>query len=522
MEFKFVKENVQSPGCGQRSLDSLPMPEGTQNFSVGGSVEVWSNSYRTWCRGTVEHVDNGMVTARFYTPDGARGSKTLPDGHPELRLASDHDLPPPASYPAHGHTVLVDAQEDAVDPTTGKKRVAKLSIVALHGEHINDSISRNEHGLDTCDYSLRFEPNPRASQVANLVVQQALSMIHAVSQERTDVFDNQWRGPHGYNPLLMLFNQQHPDAVCVAFESLAMEVQQVLASQPPLVEAEVPAKVFGDIHGQFRDMLLLMFHYGFPQSTKGPNFIFNGDWADRGAHQLEVISLVFALKAMFPTRVWLVRGNHEDCVQNQAMGHAGLHAQCHHRLGQQSGHRAFQAMQYVFNWLPLGCLINRKILVVHGGIGDGKWSLNHLRNVHRPLDHDAIPRDSVIYNVLWSDPIPDDPGDPREHFGVHDSPRDHHAHMIITFGSDVTAEFCARNHLEMVVRSHQALKEGFGYDVMHDGRCVRVFSARDYEGCGNDGAVLSITEGAQHRGQPPHYLVRAQVIRSLACPKRDD
>jgi len=80
MEFKFVKENVQSPGCGQRSLDSLPMPEGTQNFSVGGSVEVWSNSYRTWCRGTVEHVDNGMVTARFYTPDGARGSKTLPDG----------------------------------------------------------------------------------------------------------------------------------------------------------------------------------------------------------------------------------------------------------------------------------------------------------------------------------------------------------------------------------------------------------------------------------------------------------
>ena len=70
-------------------------------------------------------------------------------------------------------------------------------------------------------------------------------------------------------------------------------------------------------------------------------------------------------------------------------------------------------------------------------------------------------------------------------FGVHESPRNTTA---VLFGWDITKTFCARNGLAMVVRSHQSKKYGLGFDLMHDEKLIRVFSARDYEGHCNDGA----------------------------------
>ncbi|CAE7212029.1 unnamed protein product, partial [Symbiodinium pilosum] len=85
---------------------------------------------------------------------------------------------------------------------------------------------------------------------------------------------------------------------------------------------------------------------------------------------------------------------------------------------------------------------------------------------------------------------------------------------------DVTKTFCAKNGIAMVVRSHQSKKDGIGFDLMHDNMLVRVFSARDYEGHGNDGAVLLMQptdEGdAQCRDRPEQIHVRAQVLGSFA------
>jgi hypothetical protein len=58
--------------------------------------------------------------------------------------------------------------------------------------------------------------------------------------------------------------------------------------------------VFGDIHGQFRDLLSLFAEFGFPSHRGGDvetvSYVFNGDFVDRGEHQLEVVALLFALK----------------------------------------------------------------------------------------------------------------------------------------------------------------------------------------------------------------------------------
>ncbi len=73
------------------------------------------------------------------------------------------------------------------------------------------------------------------------------------------------------------------------------------------------------MHGQFRDLLVLFREYGYP-SNRGDietvKYIFNGDFVDRGFHQLETVLLLFALKIAYPSRVFLLRGNHEFREQN--------------------------------------------------------------------------------------------------------------------------------------------------------------------------------------------------------------
>ena len=102
-------------------------------------------------------------------------------------------------------------------------------------------------------------------------------------------------------------------------------------------------------------------------------------------------------------------------------------------------------------------------------------------------------------------------GAPGNVFGVHESPRNNTA---VLFGWDVTKTFCARNGLAMVVRSHQSKKFGLGFDLMHDEKLMRVFSARDYEGHCNDGAVLLVR--ALEDVEPPPLSIRAQVLGSYA------
>ena len=63
-------------------------------------------------------------------------------------------------------------------------------------------------------------------------------------------------------------------------------------------------------------------------------------------------------------------------------------------------------MQSFFR-LPLACVVGGQILCVHGGVGDGRWDLNELRAIRRPLGQLELGRSENrwIHNILWSDPI---------------------------------------------------------------------------------------------------------------------
>ena len=195
-------------------------------------------------------------------------------------------------------------------------------------------------------------------------------------------------------------------------------------------------------------------------------------------------------------------------------------------------------MHAVFDWLPIAALIADVALTLHGGIGDGKWGLGQLANsVPRPL---LTLRDApiMVAQALWSDPSD---SDEVMAFGVHHAkerdPNDNYTQVghslayLVTprtapcpetaprtapstqahprwlasspqvmkrFGPDVTETFCAREGVQLIIRSHQYVEEGVKF--MHGGRLVTVFSARNYlRAAKNDGALLLLaTDGHGH------------------------
>ena len=145
-------------------------------------------------------------------------------------------------------------------------------------------------------------------------------------------------------------------------------------------------------------------------------------------------------------------------------------------------------MHRAFEWLPIASLVGGAVLVLHGGIGDGAWGLRELRGLSRPLSNEfGTDVHRCVLQALWSDPTESDASMER---GVHPNPARGH-YLIPKFGHDVTAAFCAREGVELVVRSHQFVREGVKF--MHNGRLVCVFSARNYfDREQNDSALLLV------------------------------
>ena len=90
--------------------------------------------------------------------------------------------------------------------------------------------------------------------------------------------------------------------------SLCLAARDVFLSQPTLIELSPPVKIVGDVHGQYSDLIRLFEMCGFPPSA---NYLFLGDYVDRGKQSLETILLLLCYKVKFPENFFLLRGNHE-------------------------------------------------------------------------------------------------------------------------------------------------------------------------------------------------------------------
>ncbi|DBB07366.1 hypothetical protein WJX82_002389 [Trebouxia sp. C0006] len=255
--------------------------------------------------------------------------------------------------------------------------------------------------------------------------------------------------------------------------------EQILQAEPSVLRLKAPIKLFGDLHGQFGDLMRLFEEYGTP-STAGDityiDYLFLGDYVDRGAHSLETICLLLALKIEHPKNVHLIRGNHEASDINALFG---FRLECTERLGEQQGIWAWKRLNSLFNWLPLAATIEDRVLCMHGGIGRSISKIEQIDNLQRPLTMED--GGVVLMDLLWSDPTTNDGVE-----GVQPSPR---GPGLVTFGPDRVKEFCKANNLQMIVRAHECVMDGF--ERFAQGHLITLFSATNYCGTANNaGAIL--------------------------------
>ncbi|GFP86349.1 serine/threonine-protein phosphatase pp1 [Phtheirospermum japonicum] len=265
-------------------------------------------------------------------------------------------------------------------------------------------------------------------------------------------------------------------------KQLCVVSREIFISQPNLLELEAPIKICGDIHGQYSDLLRLFEYGGFPPKS---NYLFLGDYVDRGRQSLETICLLLAYKIKYPENFFLLRGNHECASINRIYG---FYDECKRRFNV----KLWKSFTDCFNCLPVAALVDDKILCMHGGLSPDLNHLDQVRSLPRPT---AIPDTGLLCDLLWSDPGKDVKG-----WGMNDRG------VSYTFGPDKVSEFLTKHDLDLVCRAHQfhdvyltgtcvlqVVEDG--YEFFADRQLVTIFSAPNY--CGefdNAGAMMSVDD----------------------------
>ncbi|CAG0881622.1 unnamed protein product [Cyprideis torosa] len=264
--------------------------------------------------------------------------------------------------------------------------------------------------------------------------------------------------------------------------TILLAVKKWFAAQPTLVEVSIPEDskftVCGDIHGQFYDLLHIFELNGNPSETNP--FLFNGDFVDRGSFSVECIFTLFSYKLLYPNHFFMSRGNHESEMMNRMYGFEG-------EVRSKYSQDMVKVFTEVYNLLPLCHLLNKRVLVMHGGLSSNDdVTLQDILTIDR---NRQPPEDGLMAELLWSDPMPQ-PGRAPSKRGVG-----------CMFGPDVTQAFCVRNNLDYIIRSHEVKEEG--YEKGHNGKCITVFSAPNYcDQMGNKGAFVTMTG----RNMEPNFI----------------
>lgn len=250
--------------------------------------------------------------------------------------------------------------------------------------------------------------------------------------------------------------------------AICQRARECFLSQPALLELDAPVKIVGDVHGQYTDLLRMFEMCGFPPNS---NYLFLGDYVDRGKQSLETILLLLCYKLKFPENFFLLRGNHECANVTRVYG---FYDECKRRCNV----KIWKTFIDTFNTLPIAAIVAGKIFCVHGGLSPALGHMDDIRNIARPTD---VPDYGLLNDLLWSDPA--------------DMEQDWEANergVSYCFGKKVITDFLATHDFDLVCRAHMVVEDG--YEFFTDRVLVTVFSAPNY--CGefdNWGAVMSVS-----------------------------
>ena len=242
---------------------------------------------------------------------------------------------------------------------------------------------------------------------------------------------------------------------------------EIIKNQPVFIELDSPINICGDVHGQFYDLLRLFNYGGEPPKA---NYLFLGDYVDRGKNSLETIILLLCYKIKYPENFFMLRGNHESDNINKIYG---FYDECKRRFNI----KLWKKFNDLFNIFPISAIIEDKILCMHGGLSPNLVNFDSLKKIVRPTE---IPDSGLLCDLLWSDPAENIDKWGENERGV-----------SYTFSEKIVNEFLDKNDLDLICRAHQVVENG--YEFFANRQLLTIFSAPNY--CGefdNAGAMILI------------------------------
>jgi len=271
--------------------------------------------------------------------------------------------------------------------------------------------------------------------------------------------------------------------------------KEILAKEENVHKVRAPVTICGDIHGQFWDLIELFHIGGMPPDT---NYLFLGDYVDRGVYSVEVATLLLAFKVRYPARIQLLRGNHESRGLTQTYG---FYDECKKKYG--GNEQVWSGFMDAFDFLPVTALVEGQIFCQHGGLSPQISRLDEIGQLDRFQDP---PHEGPMCDLLWSDP------EDRQGWGISPRGAGH------TFGEDISHQWLHANSIQYIARAHQLVVEG--YNWMHANRVVTIFSAPNYcYRCGNYGAMMEVDEKVEFNiTQFMHAPRRGGIGVSLQAP----
>eukprot|EP00184_Porphyridium_aerugineum_P000165 CAMPEP_0184694502 /NCGR_PEP_ID=MMETSP0313-20130426/2434_1 /TAXON_ID=2792 /ORGANISM="Porphyridium aerugineum, Strain SAG 1380-2" /LENGTH=805 /DNA_ID=CAMNT_0027152797 /DNA_START=321 /DNA_END=2738 /DNA_ORIENTATION=+ len=309
-----------------------------------------------------------------------------------------------------------------------------------------------------------------------------------------------------------------PDALvpAAAISRLIRDVSALMEKEPNLVCIDAPVTIFGDLHGQFIDLLNAAFHSkDFDESGKlKSKWLLLGDFVDRGVHSIEILVYLFALKLRYPDSVYLLRGNHESRAMTYKVYQEGVSfsQECEVKYN----FKMYSAFMECFDKMPVAAVVTvpasdvvkepTKFFCSHAGISPGLRKLDQVDKIDR---YREPPLAGPFCDLLWSDPLPEVGvktmnNEKYDAFMKQRYQRNEVRGCSWMIGFSLLDEFLKENGLCGVIRGHQVAKNGvsqqyiktreqsYRYPLM-----TTVFSAPNY--CGqytNRGAIIKITQSA--------------------------
>jgi diadenosine tetraphosphatase ApaH/serine/threonine PP2A family protein phosphatase len=248
---------------------------------------------------------------------------------------------------------------------------------------------------------------------------------------------------------------------------LLKRVRPIFEGESSLVRVKAESVVFvGDTHGDLESTMYVFNRFDPRHYT----LIFLGDYVDRGPRQLRNIVFLFERKLEFPGSVILLRGNHETMEINRVYGFLneliGLY--------RDDGVAVWRRFNEVFSLMPYGCLVNKRILALHGGLASGLIALKQIEQLPKG---ETDPTDPVAFQILWNDP--------KE--GIKGFSPSSREGGILYYGRDVVENFEKKNKVSLIIRSHEPIPEGakylFATETKNKSMLKRIFGkANEYPG----------------------------------------